>query len=89
MRKLRATVYTASWTAPQKSGVHSEQFWSMVCSKVSFPVSCAELGDEEADNGMFMDNRERSSSTRLDEDTRSGLTRAVELLTTRESNNRA
>lgn len=32
-------VYTASWTAPQKSGVHSEQYWNMVCSKVSLASS--------------------------------------------------
>ena len=35
--KHRSTaVYTASWTAPQKSGVHSAQHWYYMAEKVSF-----------------------------------------------------
>jgi hypothetical protein len=76
-------VYTASWTAPQKSGVHSEQYWNMVCSKVSLdPFRSIIVQTDIADIGVSL-YREKSSSTRLDEATRSGPTRVAEPLTTR------
>ena len=52
----RATgVYTASWTAPQKAGVHSNQYFHFMASKGEVRVNQAKRGYELADDeaGLF------------------------------------
>jgi D-galacturonate reductase len=52
----RATgVYTASWTAPQKAGVHSNQYFHFMASKGEVRINQAKRGYELADDeaGLF------------------------------------
>ncbi|KAL1585056.1 hypothetical protein WHR41_06182 [Cladosporium halotolerans] len=52
----RATgVYTSSWTAPQKAGVHSNQYFHFMASKGEVRVNQAKRGYELADDeaGLF------------------------------------
>lgn len=48
----RATgVYTASWTAPQKAGVHSNQYFHFMGSKAEVRINQAKRGYELGDDG--------------------------------------
>lgn len=42
--KKSVAIYTASWTAPTKSGVHSEQFFNIIGSKGEASVNQARRG---------------------------------------------
>ncbi|TVY27247.1 putative oxidoreductase [Lachnellula hyalina] len=49
----RATgVYTASWTAPQKAGVHSNQYFHYMASKGEIRIDQAKRGYDVADDGL-------------------------------------
>lgn len=49
----RATgVYTASWTAPQKAGVHSNQYFHYMASKGEVRVDQAKRGYDVAEDGQ-------------------------------------
>lgn len=54
--KRRATgVYTASWTAPQKAGVHSNQYFHYMASKGEIRTNQAKRGyDVTEDEGGLM-----------------------------------
>ncbi|GAB7344995.1 hypothetical protein MBLNU457_3419t1 [Dothideomycetes sp. NU457] len=57
--KRRATgVYTASWTAPQKAGVHSNQYFHYMASKGEVRIDQAKRGYDVADdnNGLMWYN---------------------------------
>jgi D-galacturonate reductase len=50
-RSKRATgVYTASWTAPQKAGVHSNQYFHYMASKGEIRINQAKRGYDVADD---------------------------------------
>ena len=51
-------VYTASWTAPLKSGVHSAQHWYYMAEKVS-------MFDQSDPERMFNECRVKSTWTKL------------------------
>jgi D-galacturonate reductase len=50
-RLTLSSVYTASWTAPTKSGVHSEQFFHYMGSKGEINVNQARRGYEVTVDG--------------------------------------
>ncbi|KAL9094457.1 MAG: hypothetical protein Q9165_003307 [Trypethelium subeluteriae] len=56
--KLATGVYTASWTAPQKAGVHSNQYFHYMASKGEIRTNQAKRGydvteDDAAEKGSF------------------------------------
>jgi len=60
-RTRKATgVYTASWTAPQKAGVHSNQYFHYLASKGEIRIDQAKRGydvaDDELGNGLMWYN---------------------------------
>jgi len=48
--KVATGVYTASWTAPQKAGVHSNQYFHWVGSKGEIRINQAERGYKSAED---------------------------------------
>lgn len=49
--KIATGVYTASWTAPQKAGVHSNQYFHYLAAKGEIRVDQAKRGYDVADDG--------------------------------------
>jgi D-galacturonate reductase len=50
--KIATGVYTSSWTAPQKSGVHSNQYFHYLASKGEVRVNQAKRGYDVADDSV-------------------------------------
>ena len=50
--KVATGVYTASWTAPQRAGVHSNQYFHYLASEGEVRVNQAKRGYDVADDGV-------------------------------------
>jgi len=50
--KQATGVYTASWTAPQKAGVHSNQYFHYMASKGEIRIDQAKRGYDVADDSL-------------------------------------
>jgi D-galacturonate reductase len=66
--KHRGTgVYTASWTAPLKAGVHSAQHWYYMGEKVSLTVGCWRYSNLLLQGDINVDQAHRGYDVTLDE----------------------